>query len=161
MRTRDLCRAISPVSVNSPFGKIGMTICYDYVFPEYIHYLAFKGIDLLVHSTAWLTTDECERWHYNNGAYRAMAMTRALENESYFISANHWGNDDRDRTLQGIGQSSIISPWGEILAEVPEDEGVAIADVDFDKSEGWRAKVVPYISDYHEAAERLDFLHRY
>ena len=150
-----------PCICELPFGKIGMTICYDYVFPEYIRYLAFKGIDLLVHSTAWLTTDECERWHYNNGAYRAMGMTRALENGFYFISANHWGNYDLDGTLRGIGQSSIISPWGEILAEVPEGEGVAIADVDFDKPEGWRANVAPYISDYQEAAEKLDFLHRY
>jgi predicted amidohydrolase len=150
-----------PCICQLPFGKIGITICYDYVFPEYIRSLVFKGIDLLVHPTAWLTTDECERWKYNNGAYRAMGMTRALENGIYFISANHWGNYDLEGNLRGIGQSAIISPWGEILAEVIEGEGVAIADVDFERPEAWKARVAPYISDYHKATQRLDFLNRY
>jgi len=142
-----------------PFGRIGLTICYDYVFPEYIRHLVLKGgIDLLIHSTAWLTTDECERWNYNNSAYRAMGMTRALENGIYFISANHWGNYDLHGTLRGIGQSSIISPWGEVLDEVIDGEGVAIADVDFKKTERWRANVAPYISDYRQAKQRLEFL---
>ena len=150
-----------PCVCQLPFGKIGITICYDYVFPEYIRSLVFKGIDLLVHPTAWLTTDECERWKYNNGAYRAMGMTRALENGIHFISANHWGNYDLEGNLRGIGQSAIISPWGEILAEVVAGEGVAIADVDFERPEAWKARVAPYISDYHKATQRLDFLNRY
>jgi len=147
-----------PCFCELPFGKIGITICYDYVFSEYIRHLVFNGVELLVHPTAWLTTDECERWHYNNGAYRAMGMTRALENGVYFISANHWGNYDLDGHLRAIGQSAIISPWGEILAEVPEGEGIAVADVDFQKPEGWRARVAPYLSDYRQAVERLEFL---
>ena len=148
-----------PCVYNLPFGRIGMTICYDFVFPEYIRHLVLQeGIALLVHSTAWLTTDECERWSYNNGAYRAMGMTRALENGIYFISANHWGNYDTAGTLRGIGQSSIISPWGEILDEVVEGEGFAIADVDFQKPEAWRANVAPYLSDYRQAAKQLPFL---
>lgn len=150
-----------PCVCQLPFGKIGITICYDYVFSEYIRHLVFQGIDLLVHPTAWLTTDECERWNYNNGAYRAMGMTRALENGIYFISANHWGNYDFDGNLRAIGQSAIISPWGEILAEVAQGEGIAIADVDFDKPEGWRANVAPYLSDYNEAVRRVSFLQRY
>ena len=149
-----------PCICQLPFGKIGVTICYDYVFPEYIRYLVFRGINLLVHPTAWLTTDECERWKYNNGAYRAMGMTRALENGIYFISANHWGNYDLEGNLRGIGQSSIISPWGEVLDEVVEGEGIAIADVDFDKPEAWKARVAPYVSDYDAAVQRLDFLNQ-
>ena len=141
-----------------PGGRIALTICYDYVFPEYIRYLVVNGAQLLVHSTAWLTTDECEQWHYNRGAYRAMGMTRALENGVYFISANHWGDYDAEGNLRAIGQSSIISPWGEILDEVVEGEGVAIADVDFQKPEGWRANIAPYLSDYKAGMERLSFL---
>ncbi len=140
------------------FGKIALTICYDYVFPEYIRHLVLQGAELLVHSTAWLTTDECERWNYNNSAYRAMGMTRALENGVYFISANHWGNYDLKGDLRAIGQSAIISPWGEILAEVPEGEGIAIADVDFDLPTGWRERVAPYLLDFHDSKQRLRFL---
>lgn len=140
------------------FGKIALTICYDYVFPEYIRYLVLQGAELLVHSTAWLTTDECEQWNYNRGAYRAMGMTRALENSVYFISANHWGNYDLTGDLRAIGQSAIISPWGEILAEVVEGEGIAIADVDFDLPTEWRERVAPYLTDFHEGKKRLRFL---
>ncbi len=149
-----------PCICQLPFGKIGVTICYDYVFPEYIRYLVFRGINLLVHPTAWLTTDECERWKYNNGAYRAMGMTRALENGIYFISANHWGNYDLEGNLRAIGQSSTINPWVEVLAEVDEGEAIAIDDVDFDKPEAWKARVAPYVSDYDAAVQRLDFLNQ-
>jgi len=140
------------------FGKIALTICYDYVFPEYIRHLVLQGAELLVHSTAWLTTDECERWNYNRGAYRAMGMTRALENGVYFISANHWGNYDVAGNLRGIGQSSIISPWGEILDEVQEGEGIAIADVDFEVPTKWRENVAPYLADFRNGKKRLSFL---
>ena len=140
------------------FGRIALTICYDYVFPEYIRHLVLQGAELLVHSTAWLTTDECERWNYNRGAYRAMGMTRALENGVYFISANHCGNYDVAGDLRGVGQSSIISPWGEILDEVQEGEGIAIADVDFEVPTKWRENVAPYLADFHEGQKRLRFL---
>jgi predicted amidohydrolase len=140
------------------FGRIALTICYDYVFPEYIRHLVLQGAELLVHSTAWLTADECERWNYNRGAYRAMGMTRALENGVYFISANHWGNYDVTGDLRGIGQSSIISPWGEILDEVKEGEGIAVADVDFEVPNKWRENVAPYLADFYAGKKRLSFL---
>ncbi len=147
--------------VDLPFGKIGLSICYDYVFPEYVRHLVFQGIELLVHATAWLTTADCERWNYNQQSYRAMGMTRALENGIFFISANHSGPYDTAGALRGIGQSCIISPWGEILAEVTEAEGIAVADVDFDKPDGWRANIAPYMTDYQAGEKRLPFLPRY
>jgi len=139
------------------FGRIALTICYDYVFPEYIRHLVLQGAQLLVHSTAWLTTDDCERWHYNRGAYRAMGMSRALENGVYFISANNCGNYDLDGHLRAIGQSAIISPWGEILDEVVEGEGIAIAEVDFEVPIEWRKNIAPYLADFHEGRGRLSF----
>ena len=140
------------------FGRIALTICYDYVFPEYIRHLVLQGAQLLVHSTAWLTTDDCERWRYNKGAYRAMGLTRALENGVYFISANNWGNYDSDGNLRAIGQSAIISPWGEILDEVVEGEGIAIAEVDFEAPIEWRKNIAPYLADFHKGRERLNFI---
>jgi len=140
------------------FGRIALTICYDYVFPEYIRHLVLQGAQLLVHSTAWLTTDDCERWRYNRGAYRAMGLTRALENGVYFISANNWGNYDLEGNLRAIGQSAIISPWGEILDEVAEGEGFAIADVDFEAPTEWRKNIAPYLADFNEGKQRLSFI---
>jgi len=132
---------------DTDFCRLGLTICYDYVFAEYVRQLVDAGAELICHPTAWLTTDVCEQWRYSPMAYRAMGITRALENTVYFLSANLWSNYDAAGTMRAIGQSAIIAPWGEILAEVPEGEGVAVATVDFDAPEGWRQADAPYPED--------------
>jgi predicted amidohydrolase len=135
------------VLVDADFARLGLTICYDYVFAQYLRQLVDAGAELICHPTAWVTTDVCEQWHYNPMSYRAMGMTRALENSVYYFSANLWGPCDRDGYLRAIGQSAIIAPWGEVLAEVPSGEGVAVATVDFDAPEGWRQAAAPYLQD--------------
>jgi predicted amidohydrolase len=129
------------------FCKIALAICYDFVFTEYIHALARCGAQLLVHPTAWLTTDVCEKWRYHPMSYRAMGMTRALENTVFFMSANLSGNYDAAGSLRAIGQSAIIAPWGEILAEAGNAPGVAAAEVDFSQTPQWRQAVAPYLAD--------------
>jgi predicted amidohydrolase len=129
------------------FCKIGLAICYDFVFADYIHELVRRGAELLVHPTAWLTTEACRKWHYHPMAYRAMGMTRALENTVYMLSANLSGPFDPTGSLQAIGQSAVIAPWGEILAEVESGQGVAAADVDFSLTPQWREAVAPYLAD--------------
>jgi predicted amidohydrolase len=132
--------------------RAAVTICYDYIFAGYIGALVDAGAELLIHPTAWLTTDECEHWHYSPQAYRAQCLTRALENTVFFMSANHCGNYDPAGTLRGIGQSAIIAPWGEILAEVPAGPGVAVARVDLDRAQGWREAAAPYLADRRRIA---------
>ncbi len=129
------------------FCRLALAICYDYVFPHYIQHLVDQGAQLLVHPTAWLTTDACEKWRYHPMSYRAMCMARALENTVFFMSANHFGNYDESGALRAIGQSAIIAPWGEILAEVGEGQGIAVADVDLAKAPQWRAAAAPYLAD--------------
>ena len=134
------------------FCRLALTVCYDYVFPEYIHHLVDQGAQLLVHSTAWVTTDACEQWRYHPQSYRAMGMTRALENTVYFMSANHFGDYDPAGALRAIGQSAVIAPWGEILAEVQRGPGLAVAEVDFAKAPQWRETAAPYIADRRTAS---------
>lgn len=136
------------------FCRLALTICYDYVFPRYVQHLVDRGAELLVHSTAWLTTEACEQWRYHPRAYRAMGMTRALENTVFFLSANHFGDYDAAGALRAIGQSAVIAPWGEILAEVPEGQGVAVAEVDFAKAPRWRETAAPYLADRRAVAWR-------
>jgi len=131
------------------FVKAGITICYDYVFPEYMRDLVVRGARLLVHATAWVDTDDCRKWHYPAAeAYRAQGMVRALENGVYFMSANHCGTYDSEGYLNGVGDSAIIAPWGEVLAEAGTDEGVVVADADFDLIEKWSATAAPYLTDH-------------
>ena len=134
--------------VDLGFAVAGVSICYDYIFPHYIHGLVERGAELLLHSTAWVTTDECERWHYPPQAYRAQCVTRALENSVYFASSNHCGTCDPDGYLRGVGQSAVIAPWGEVLVEIPEGEGVAVAEVDFSLAPRWRKVAAPYLADW-------------
>lgn len=140
--------------VDFPFGRAGVSICYDYIFADYIHGLVERGAELLVHPTAWVTTDDCERWNYPApDAYRAQCMTRALENSVYFASSNLIGACDPDGNVRAVGGSAVIAPWGEILAEVGDGEGVAVADVDFSLSEGWRETAAPYQKDWGRKVE--------
>jgi predicted amidohydrolase len=127
--------------------RAAITICYDYIFADYMRALVDAGAELLIHPTAWLTTDECERWHYSPDAYRAQCLTRALENTVFFMSANHAGRYDPAGTLRGVGQSAIIAPWGEVLAEERAGSGVAVARVDLDRAQGWRDAAAPYLAD--------------
>jgi predicted amidohydrolase len=129
------------------FCKLALAICYDYAFPEYVRFLVDRGAQLLVHPTAWLTTDACEQWRYHPMAYRAMGMTRALENTMFFMSANLSGNFDAAGTLRAVGQSAVIAPWGEILAEIQTGPGVSVADADFSRTPQWRQTVAPYLAD--------------
>jgi len=131
------------------FATAAVTICYDYVFPEYIRRLRLAGAQLLIHPTAWVDTDDCRRWHYPaTEAYRAQCRVRALENGMFVLSANHYGPYDEGGTLQCVGHSSIIAPWGEVLAEVTEGSGVAVAEVDFARAEEWAATAAPYVKDF-------------
>lgn len=131
------------------FVTAGITICYDYVFPEYMRELVVRGARLLVHATAWVDTEACRGWHYPSAeAYRAQGMVRALENGVYFMSANHCGKYDSEGYLDGVGHSAIIAPWGETLAEVKQGEGVAVAEADFGLVAQWAESAAPYLEDH-------------
>lgn len=133
------------------FTTAGLMICYDYVFPEYVRQLVLGGAKLILHPTAWVDTQTCRDWHYPAAeAYRAQCMVRALENQVFFASANIVGTYDAHGLLEGVGRSSIIAPWGEVLAEVTEGEGVAVAELDFDRVAAWAEQVAPYLRDFRE-----------
>ncbi|MEN6643697.1 MAG: carbon-nitrogen hydrolase family protein [Armatimonadia bacterium] len=142
--------------VDFGFATGGVAICYDYVFPEYIRDLVLRGARLLVHPTAWVDTPDCREWHYPAAeAYRAQCQVRALENGIFVMSANHSGAYDTGGYLQAVGRSAIIAPWGEVLAEVPEGKGVAVAEVDFAKASKWAETAAPYLRDFREVPRPL------
>lgn len=131
------------------FARAGLTICYDYVFPEYVRRLVLGGAQLILHPTAWVDTQTCRDWRYPAGeAYRAQCRVRALENGVFFASANVMGAYDAGGYLEGVGRSAIIAPWGEVLAEVTDDEGVAVAELDLGRVEEWTTQVAPYLRDF-------------
>jgi predicted amidohydrolase len=70
-----------------------------------------------------------------------------MENVVLLMSANHCGKEDPAGDVEYVGQSAIIAPWGEPLAEVREGEGVAVAEVDFDQAMQWHNACAPYRAD--------------
>ncbi|MEI7670338.1 MAG: carbon-nitrogen hydrolase family protein [Pseudomonadota bacterium] len=113
------------VLVNTPFGKIGMSVCYDLRFPHLHRTLAQNGADFLSIPAAFTYTTGIAHWH-------TLLRARAIENGCYVFAPAQCGVHPGNRRT--YGHSLIISPWGEILAEDSETEtGIIIAEIDTDK----------------------------
>jgi predicted amidohydrolase len=140
-------RGAQPCLVDLPFARAAVTICYDFIFPNYIAGLVDRGAELILHPTNWLTTDSWVGLGYSQQEYRAVGITRAVENTVWFLSANRYGPSDESAAYSSIGQSAIIAPWGKVLAEVEDGEGLAVAEVDFDAATAWREQVAQYLAD--------------
>lgn len=100
--------------------KFGLTICYDLRFPELFRGLAVgHQTSVFLLSSAW----PCPRAHH----FRALAVARAIENQSYFVAANRVGSDEG---VEFCGQSAIIEPGGAILASATDtEEELIVADL--------------------------------
>ncbi len=98
--------------------KIGSTICYDLRFSELFHYYARLGVDALLIPSAFLVPTGQAHWH-------VLTRARAIECQAYVLAAAQGGSHvgASGGTRKTYGHSVVIGPWGEILAECPEDFG--------------------------------------
>ena len=106
------------VVVDSPFGRIGLAICYDLRFPELLR--AMKDVDIIVLPSAFTATTGKVHWE-------PLIRARAIENLSYVIAAAQGGYHVSGRETHG--HSMIVDPWGRIVDELQRGSGVVIADV--------------------------------
>lgn len=108
------------VSVNTELGHFGMTICYDLRFPELFRILALQGSEVIfVPANFAYSTGEAH--------WEALLRARAIENTCYIIASGQVGQKSKFRAY---GNSMIISPWGEIITKIVDEEGIAIAEID-------------------------------
>ncbi|MBF0125183.1 MAG: carbon-nitrogen hydrolase family protein [Magnetococcales bacterium] len=113
-----------PVVVDSPFGVIGLSICYDLRFPElYRHLSAMKAVILAIPSSFTHTTGK-DHWEL-------LVRVRAVENFCFVLAPNQWGTHPGGRRT--YGHSMIVEPWGTVSAQCPEGEGVALAELDLSR----------------------------
>ena len=108
----------------TPWGSLGMTVCYDLRFPQLYRALAKGGASFLAVPSSFQRETGVAHWH-------ALLRARAIENLSYVFAPAMCGEHPGNRVT--YGHSLIIDPWGKILAELGDEPGIAIADIDTDE----------------------------
>jgi nitrilase len=109
------------VTVDSPFGKIGLSICYDLRFPEL--YRAMGNVDLILVPAAFTETTGKAHWE-------TLVRARAIENLCYVLAPAQGGYHASGRETHG--DSMIVDPWGVVLDRLPRGSGVVIASMNLD-----------------------------
>jgi nitrilase len=102
--------------VDSPFGRIGLSVCYDLRFPEL--YRAMKDVDIIVVPSAFTETTGRAHWE-------ALVRARAIENLSYVLAPAQGGYHLSGRETHG--DSMIVDPWGTVLDRLPRGSGIVSA----------------------------------
>src|SRR5262245_23124816 len=109
----------------TPFGVLGMTVCYDLRFPQLYRDLAHAGAQMIGIPAAFTVPTGEAHWH-------VLLRARAIETGAFVFAPAQCGEHAGGRKT--YGHSLIIAPWGEILAEAGESPGTISAEVDFSKT---------------------------
>jgi nitrilase len=116
-------RTIEPgkdvVTFDSPFGRIGLSICYDLRFPEL--YRAMKGVDLILAPSAFTATTGKAHWE-------TLIRARAIENLAYVLAPAQGGRHENKRETNG--DTMLVDPWGVIVDRLPHGTGVVVGEID-------------------------------
>ena len=116
---RTIAHGDKVVCVETPCGKVGLSVCYDLRFPEL--YRAMGDCNLIVVPSAFTYTTGQAHWEI-------LLRARAIENQCYVLAAAQGGRHQNGRRTWG--HSMLIDPWGEIKAVLPEGEGVVAGEID-------------------------------
>ena len=120
------------VVAETPWGKLGLSVCYDLRFPQLYQALARAGASMLAVPAGFTRLTGSAHWH-------VLLRARAIETGAYVIAPCQNG------TLAGgatcFGHSLIVDPWGEVIADGGEEEGIIVADIDSAKSAEARRRI--------------------
>ena len=111
----------TPVVADTPFGKLGLAVCYDLRFPELFRRLLDAGAELFAVPSAFTVRTGRAHWE-------VLVRARAVENLVYVIAAAQGGYHLNGR--ETYGDSMIVNPWGEVLDRLARGSGVVLADID-------------------------------
>lgn len=121
-----------PLVVDTPWGKLGVAICYDLRFPELFRLLRDQGAELIALPAAFTQVTGEAHWH-------VLLRARAIENQCFVIASGQGGRHSERR--QTYGHSLVIDPWGHILAEQATGPGVVVADLQWERLEEVRRQM--------------------
>jgi deaminated glutathione amidase len=120
------------VTAQLPDFKLGLAICYDMRFPRLANTLATAGCSVLAYPAAFTVPTGQAHWH-------VLLRARAIETGSFVVSAAQGGVHESGKAT--YGHSIVISPWGEVLAELDDAPGVLVVDIDPALSAATRARI--------------------
>ncbi len=110
------------VVTTTPFGTLGLTVCYDVRFPSLYQTLADKGAVAITVPSAFFKDTGRAHWH-------VLLRARAIECQCYILAPAQHG-DHGHRGRQSYGHGLVVDPWGDVVAECADGDGFALADID-------------------------------
>jgi predicted amidohydrolase len=110
-----------PVTAETPFGTVGLSICYDLRFPELYRAMSRAGATLLTVPSAFTLMTGKDHWE-------VLVRARAIENQAYVLAPAQGGRHTDQRVT--YGHAMVVDPWGLVVARVSDGEGVALAELD-------------------------------
>ncbi|WP_423196576.1 MULTISPECIES: carbon-nitrogen hydrolase family protein [unclassified Cupriavidus] len=120
--SRTILAGHAPVAFDAPCGRVAMSVCYDLRFPELYRGLAAGGgTSLILMPAAFTYTTGQAHWEI-------LLRARAIENQCYVLAAAQGGKHENGRRTWG--HSMLVDPWGDMLAVLPEGEGVVRGTID-------------------------------
>ncbi|MCP5143623.1 MAG: carbon-nitrogen hydrolase family protein [Gammaproteobacteria bacterium] len=122
----------------TPWGKVGMTVCYDVRFAYLYRALAQAGAGIITVPAAFTRKTGEAHWH-------VLLRARAIETGCYIVAPGQCGIRPWGRAT--FGHSLIVDPWGTILADAGPNEGIAIAELDLDRIETVRQQIPALLHD--------------
>jgi predicted amidohydrolase len=133
------------VVVDTPVGRLGLTVCYDLRFPELYAALRQAGAELITAPSAFTAVTGTAHWE-------VLIRARAIETQCYVLAAAQGGVHPGPRETHG--HAAIVDPWGRIVAQQAHGEGVLLAQRDSNEQASIRARM-PVISHRRFATEHL------
>lgn len=120
------------VAADTPWGRMGFSICYDMRFPDLYRALTNEGATILLAPAAFTVPTGQAHWH-------VLLRARAIEAGCFVIATAQVGNHEDGRTT--YGHSLVVDPWGELLLDMGEEAGLGFADLDLGRVADVRARV--------------------
>jgi len=120
------------VTFDTPWGRVGVAICYDLRFPGLFQQLRDKGAELVVLPSAFTEKTGDAHWHI-------LMRARAVENQYFMLGCNQVGTHANGR--ETYGHSLVVDPWGDVLLDMEQEIGTAFTTLEKDKLETIRRQM--------------------
>jgi deaminated glutathione amidase len=124
MESAAYAQGTGPVCVNTPWGLLGLSICYDLRFSQLYHVYADTGAAMIAVPAAFTQSTGEAHWH-------VLLRARAIETQAFVIAAAQTGTHADGRKT--YGHSLVVDPWGDVLLDMGTEAGLGFAEIDLDR----------------------------